>query len=72
MEIFDNNNAIDDATQVMLTELKDECFRYIKLTDQIELDGLTENQLSNILGELTASVTHLNIHSESLKEIIEI
>jgi len=41
----------------------------IKLTDQIELDGLTENQLSNILGELTASVAHLTIHSESIKEV---
>ena len=71
MEILDNYN-IDDATKVMLSELKDECFRYIKLTDQRELDELTENQLSNILGELTASVTHLNIHSESLKVIIEV
>jgi len=71
MEILDNY-SIDEATKIMLTELKDECFRYIKLTDQIELDELTENQLSNILGELTASVTHLNIHSESLKEIIEV
>ena len=71
MEILDNYN-IDDATKVKLSELKDECFRYIKLTNQIELDELTENQLSNILGELTASVTHLNIHSESLKEIIEV
>ena len=44
MEILDNYN-IDDATKVMLSELKDECFRYIKLTDQIELDKLTENQL---------------------------
>jgi len=72
METTDNNYSIDYATKVMLTELKDECFRYIKLTDQIELDDLTENQLSNILGELTASVTHLNVHSESLKEIIEV
>ena len=71
MDILDNYN-IDDATKVMLSELKDECFRYIKLTDQIELDELTEIQLSNILGELTDSVTHLNIHSESLKEIIEV
>jgi hypothetical protein len=31
-----------------------------------------ENQLSNILGELTASVAHLIIHSEFLKEIIEV
>jgi len=72
MDNLSQGFSIDDTTKIMLTELKDECFRYIKLIDQIELDGLTENQLSNILGELTASLTHLNIHSESIKELIEI
>ncbi len=62
---------IDKTTMIMLTELKDECLRYIKLTDQIELEGLTEDQLANILGELTASTAHLNIHSETVKNIIE-
>jgi len=64
-------NHIDKTTMVLLTELKDECLRYIKLTDQIELEGLTEDQLANILGELTASTAHLNIHSETVKNIIE-
>ena len=64
-------NHVDKTTMVLLTELKDECLRYIKLTDQIELEGLTEDQLANILGELTASTAHLNIHSETVKKIIE-
>ena len=72
MNNLQNHINIDEVTKVMLTELKDECFRYIRLTDQIELDGLTENQLSNILGELTVSVAHIKIHSESLKEVIEV
>lgn len=64
-------NAMDETTKVMLKELKEECLRYIQLTDQIELNGLTEDQLASILGELTASVTHLNIHSETIKQEIE-
>ena len=43
MNNLQNHINIDEVTKVMLTELKDECFRYIRLTDQIELDGLTEN-----------------------------
>jgi len=64
-------NHVDKTTMVLLTELKDECLRYIKLTGQIELEGLTEDQLANILGELTVSAAHLNIHSETVKNEIE-
>ncbi len=33
--------------------------------------NLTEDQIEVILGELTASVTHLNAHSKTVKEVIE-
>jgi len=72
MKDLQNYVSVDRVTKIMLTELKDECFRYIKLANQIEIDGLTNNQLSNILGELTASVAHISIHSETLKEVIEV
>jgi len=62
---------IDKTTMIMLTELKDECLRYIKLADQIELEGLPEDQIANISGELAASTVRLNIHSETVNNIIE-
>jgi len=32
---------------------------------------LTEEQTEDMLGELSASVTHLRIHSEQLEKLIE-
>lgn len=62
---------IDETLKVMLNELKDECMMYIKLINQLEFENLTEEQIEEILGELTASVTHLHTHSKVIKEEIE-
>ncbi|MFQ5714815.1 MAG: hypothetical protein ACE5GU_12365 [Candidatus Scalinduaceae bacterium] len=40
----------------------------IKLINQLELDNLSEEQVDELLGELTASVTHLNTQSKNIKE----
>ncbi len=64
-------NKIDETLRIMLNELKDECQKCIKLTNQLELENLTEEQIDEIFGELTASVTHLNTHSQTVKEEIE-
>jgi hypothetical protein len=55
----------------MLNELKDECLACIKLINQLELNNLPEEQVDELPGELTASVTHLNIQSNNIKEEIE-
>lgn len=62
---------INRTLSVMLDELRDECLRCIKLINQLELDNLTEEQVDEILGDLTASVAHLNIHSETVKEELD-
>jgi len=62
---------IENTLKVMLNELKDECLTCIKLINQLELDNLSEEQLEELLGELTASVTHLNTQSDNIKEEIE-
>jgi len=55
----------------MLNELRDECLICIKLINQLELNNLTESQIDELLGELTASVTHLNTQSSNIKEEVE-
>jgi hypothetical protein len=35
---------------------------------RLELEHLTDDQIDDVLGELTASVTHLQIHSAIVKE----
>ncbi len=65
------SNKIESTLKVMLNELKDECLACIKLINQLELDNLSEEQIDELSGELTASVTHLNIQSNNIKEEIE-
>lgn len=65
------SNKIESALKVMLNELKDECLACIKLINQLELDNLSEEQIDELSGELTASVTHLNTQSNNIKEEIE-
>ncbi len=65
------SNKIESTLKVMLNELKDECLTCIKLINQLELDNLSEDQIDELSGELTASVTHLNTQSNNIKEEIE-
>lgn len=54
-----------------MSELRDECLSTIKLIHQLELEHLADEQIEELLGELTASVTHLNVHSGLVKEELE-
>ncbi len=65
------SNKIESTLKVMLDELKDECLACIKLINQLESDNLSEDQIDELSGELTASVTHLNTQSSNIKEEIE-
>jgi hypothetical protein len=55
----------------LLSELRDECLSTIKLIHQLELEHLTDDQIDDLLGELAASVTHLNVHSGMVKEELD-
>lgn len=55
----------------LLNELRDECLSTIKLIHQLELEHLTDDQIDDLLGELTASVTHLHVHSGLVREELD-
>ncbi len=61
-------NKID---KVLFDDLKDECGKFIKLVNQLDVETLTEDQEEEILGEMFDSLTHLNVHSGLLKKQIE-
>lgn len=65
------SSCLDNTLKVMLDELKDECLVYIKLTNQLKSENLSDDQIEELLGELTASLAHLNIQSNNIKEEIE-
>ncbi len=62
---------ISSTLMTLLNELRDECLSCIKLIHQLELEHLTDDQIDDVLGELAASVTHLQIHSAIVKEEME-
>jgi hypothetical protein len=55
----------------LLNELQEECLKAVGLIEGLKLQALTEEQTEEMLGELSASITHLRIHSEQLERLIE-
>ena len=65
------STKLSPTLATLLNELRDECLSTIRLIHQLELEHLTDDQRDELLGELTASVTHLNVHSEMVKEELD-
>jgi len=55
----------------LLNEYEEECLNAVKLIGALKLDALTEEQQEDMLGELSASITHLKVHSEQMEKLIE-
>lgn len=62
------SNKMSSTLTTLLNELRDECLSTIKLIHQLELECLTDEQIDDVLGELAASVIHLQAHSTMVKE----
>ena len=65
------SNKISPTATTLLSELREECLSTIKLIHQLELEHLTDEQIEDVLGELTASLTHLQTHSAIVKEELD-
>ena len=65
------SSRISSTLAALLNELSVECLTTVKLINQLELEHLTDDQIAEILGELTASITHLRVHSEIIKEELD-
>jgi hypothetical protein len=65
------SSKINATLSTLLNELKEECLSTVKLINQLELETLSDEQIEEVLGELIASVTHLNVHSGVAKEELE-
>ena len=62
------SNKISPALATLLSELREESLSTIKLIHQLELEHLIDEQIEDVLGELAASLTHLQTHSAIVKE----
>lgn len=62
---------LDKTLKSLIDELEDECLHVVSLIEALKIKRLTEDQREDILGELSASLSHLKIHSNELEEAID-
>ncbi len=55
----------------LLEELEKECLIAVKYVEALKVKDLSERQKEDILGELSASITHLRIQTEQLDKRME-
>ena len=61
-------NYVGPTTGTLLEELREECQTVSKLLAQLELPSLQEEQIDDLLGELSAALLHLHEHTRGLDE----
>jgi hypothetical protein len=66
-----NRETGKDSILELLNEYEEECLNAVKLIEGLKLRTLTEEQTEDLIGELSASITHLRIHSETMEETLE-
>ena len=68
------NSKVDHGsshtTEVLLTELREECEQVISLIRRLEIRRISEQERDEILGELSAAVLHLHTHTAGLDEFL--
>ncbi len=71
MKAILHKEKLSETLLVLLDELNEECLKTIKLIGNIGINGLTDEQMEDILGDMSAAVTHLRVHSEQVENVIE-
>lgn len=61
---------LSPRTEILLEELGEECRTILKLLAQLERPGLQEEQVEDVLGELSAAILHLHEHTRGLDELL--
>jgi hypothetical protein len=57
---------------VLIKELEGTCLNYIKLSNQLEIEEVTEDQKANIMGDIMACVVLLNAQTTSVEEELDV
>lgn len=61
----------DKTLKSLIDELEEECLHIVSLIEALKIKNLTEDQREDMLGELSASLSHLKIHSNEVEEVID-
>jgi hypothetical protein len=57
--------------QVLYDELEEECLTAVKYIEALKIRDLSDGQREDLIGELSASITHLRIQAEALEQNLE-
>lgn len=66
--------SVSDTTRlqmVLFDELEQECLTAVRYIEALKVARLSKGQREDILGELSASITHLRIQTEHLDKALE-
>lgn len=62
---------IDRTLKSLIDELEEECLHVVSLIEALKIKNLTEVQREDILGELSAALSHLKIHSQEVEQSVD-
>ena len=54
----------DKLALVLFEELEQECLQTVRYLEALKVERLSRNQRDDLLGELSASITHLRTHTD--------
>ncbi len=57
-------------TGILLAELGEACQQVLKLLAKLEMPGLSEKQVDDLLGDLSAQILHIHEHTRDLDKTI--
>ncbi|MBE0426229.1 MAG: hypothetical protein IBX72_06245 [Nitrospirae bacterium] len=61
---------LNETLSILLKELAEECQEALKLILQLQVKGLSSEQIASILSELAVSTVHLHAHTAGLQDLI--
>ena len=69
---MNEHNAVSyESMSVFFEELEQECMTAVRYIEALKVKELSGDQKEDILGELSASITHLNIQTKELDKRLE-
>jgi hypothetical protein len=62
---------MEKTLKSLIDELEEECLHVVSLIEALKVKDLTVIQREGILGELSATLSHLKIHSSEVEQTID-
>ena len=62
--------ALSATAETLLRELRHECQTVVELVNRLESRPRAARERDEILGELSAAVLHLHVHTKGLDEVL--